>query len=424
MTICVAKTFGLVVCLLLYATVVSAETILFRGDRLFDGDTVHEKTSVLIVDSEIVLVGGAQAPFGAVVVECQGKTLMPGLIDAHVHVPSPVAQRDALRFGVTTQLDMFTSIALLPQFKRNRNSVADMSDVFSAGTMIIAEGGYGSKGRLQIPALKSVNDAANFVGARVAEGSDFIKINIEDGGYLKGGPSYPTLDQESLQAVITAAHKLNKVTVVHVSSEASAVRALEAGADGLAHVFSDRVAGDALIALAKEKHAFVIATLSMIDSATAGNSSKTLLEDDALKPYLSDAQSALLSNSLAESGERRAVYAAAAESVLKLRRSGIPILAGTDSYNPGTAHGVSLHGELVLLVAAGMTPIEALRAATSVPAKIFGLQDRGSIAVGKRADLVLVDGDPTRRIEDTRRIVGIWKNGRALNRQQTKERAP
>ena len=89
----------------------------------------------------------------------------------------------------------------------------------------------------------------------------------------------------------------------------------------------------------------------------------------------------------------------------------MPILAGTDSPNPGTAHGASIHRELELLVRSGLTPPEALASATSVPAAAFHLADRGVIAPGKRADLLLVKGDPTEDITATRDIVSVWKLG-------------
>jgi len=106
----------------------------------------------------------------------------------------------------------------------------------------------------------------------------------------------------------------------------------------------------------------------------------------------------------------------ARESVRRLHAAGVPILAGTDAPNPGTAHGVSLHGELVELVAAGLSPLEALKAATSVPADAFGLPLRGRIVAGHRADLLLVEGEPDVDIEATRAIVSIWKNGYAVDR--------
>jgi imidazolonepropionase-like amidohydrolase len=99
----------------------------------------------------------------------------------------------------------------------------------------------------------------------------------------------------------------------------------------------------------------------------------------------------------------------------------VEILAGSDAPNPGTAHGASLHHELELLVRAGLTPIEALRAATSAPARRFGLADRGRIAPGQRADLLLVAGDPTADILATRAIERIWKNGAVVERRRYPE---
>jgi hypothetical protein len=102
--------------------------------------------------------------------------------------------------------------------------------------------------------------------------------------------------------------------------------------------------------------------------------------------------------------------------------AGVPILAGTDAPNPGTAHGSSLHRELELLVQAGLPPEAALAAATAVPARMYDLRDRGRIAPGLRADLVLVSGDPGRDITATRDIVAVWKRGAHLER--TKPTAP
>ncbi len=95
----------------------------------------------------------------------------------------------------------------------------------------------------------------------------------------------------------------------------------------------------------------------------------------------------------------------------RLAAAGVPILAGTDTPNPGTAHGASLHRELELLVGAGLTPKLALQAATSPPARVFGLTDRGVIEPGRRADLVLVDGDPLNDITHSRRITRVWRGG-------------
>src|SRR5262249_4997059 len=111
----------------------------------------------------------------------------------------------------------------------------------------------------------------------------------------------------------------------------------------------------------------------------------------------------------------------AEQTVRALKAAGVPILVGTDAPNPGTAHGASLHRELELLVRAGLSPVEALAAATSAPAAAFHLSDRGEIAEGKRSDLLLVEGDPTRDITATRAIVGVWKEGKRINRDKYRE---
>ncbi len=97
---------------------------------------------------------------------------------------------------------------------------------------------------------------------------------------------------------------------------------------------------------------------------------------------------------------------------MALFESGVRVLAGTDAPNPGLVHGASLHRELQHLVRAGLRPAEALTAATSTPAEVFGLTDRGRLVVGSRADLVLIDGDPTIDITATQRLRTVWVGGR------------
>jgi hypothetical protein len=113
---------------------------------------------------------------------------------------------------------------------------------------------------------------------------------------------------------------------------------------------------------------------------------------------------------------------AAAAAIAQLRDAGVDILAGTDSPNTGTAFGASLHEELALLVAAGLSPEQALTAATAAPAARFGLEDRGRLAPGLRADLLLVEGDPTHDIKATRKIAGIWMGGQRFDREGYRQR--
>lgn len=396
---------------------VAAQTTLFRGARVFDGEAVLEASDVLVRDGLIAAVGtGLEAPPGAVVIDAAGHTLLPGLIDAHVHVFGD-ALRDALMFGVTTSLDMFTEVGAARGLKAEQKAgnVADRADLFTAGTLVTAPGGHGSEYGLRIPTLESPEEAQAFVDARLAEGSDWIKVVYDDGGTF--GLSWPTLDAATLRAVIDAAHHREKLAVVHVSSLEDAETALAAGADGLAHLFLDRPPTPKFVVLAKQHGAFVVPTLVVLRSIVGEGGGAPLLDDDRLVPYLTPASRAQLRQSFGmPSDPGGPQYGHAAETVRILHAAGVPILAGTDSPNPGTAHGAALHRELELLVEAGLPPAAALTAATAEPARRFGLEDRGRIAEGLRADLVLVQGDPTKDVTVTRAIEGIWKGGVRVDR--------
>jgi len=171
--------------------------------------------------------------------------------------------------------------------------------------------------------------------------------------------------------------------------------------------------------LAKEiaaRGVFVVPTLSMFATIAPPAVGPSLVADADLAPYLSAADRATLERSNPPAPGRS--MATVHTSTLALRRAGVAILAGTDAAgNSGVVPGASLHGELALLVAAGLRPAEALAAATSAPARAFGLADRGRIAPGRRADLVLVEGDPTRDIRATRRIAGVWIRGAPVDRE-------
>jgi imidazolonepropionase-like amidohydrolase len=146
-----------------------------------------------------------------------------------------------------------------------------------------------------------------------------------------------------------------------------------------------------------------------------------LAADPRISPYLTANQLATLSAPAPGKGDPMASYLSrfniktASENVRRLRAAGVRILAGTDTPNLA-AHGVSLHGELLLLTRAGLTPAEALKAATRAPAEAFKLANRGRIIPGAIADLVLVDGNPLADIKATRAIAQIFKNGYDVRR--------
>jgi imidazolonepropionase-like amidohydrolase len=406
--------------ILLFALPLAAQQTAITNVRLFDGTKVIPHATVVIDGTRIAAAGADVAvPKDAKVIDGSGKTLLPGLIDSHTHV-FPGSLERALRFGVTTELDMFTSLRTLDPLRaeQKKGPVTNRADVYSAGTLVTVAGGHGSE-YFPIPTFKTGDDPQAFVDARIAEGSDYIKLIVETGEAY--GMKLPTLSKSDLTALIAAAHKRGKMAVVHISTLTGARDAIDAGADALVHIFADKVPDVGFGAFVAAHHAFVVPTLTVNESTTGVGSGTSLNTDAHLAPFLRADEMTNLKASFPTAHGLSLANAYAA--VRQLKAAGVPILAGTDAPNPGTAHGASMHRELELLVKSGLTPIEALTAATSLPAKEFKLNDRGRIASGLRADLLLVRGDPTTDILATRNIAGIWKNGAMLDRQPEPTRA-
>jgi imidazolonepropionase-like amidohydrolase len=391
--------------------------VLFRNARVFDGTSVLAATDVLVQDGKIAAVGKRlRVPEGTEVVDASGKTLLPGLIDAHTHAYGN-ALTEALMFGVTTELDQFTAPAFAAGMRAEQaaGKAGHRADIFSAGILATAPKGHGTEYGMDIPTVSTPGEAQAFVDARIAEGSDWIKIVVDDGSAY--GRTIPTLDAATLRAVVESAHKRQKLAVVHIGTLADARGAIGAGADGLVHLFVDKDPDPGLGKFIAAHKAFVIPTLVVLKSVTGVGGGATLPGDARLQPYLSAETTSNLQRGFPRSPSQPPVSFAAAEaSVRQLLASGVPILAGSDAPNPGTAHGAAIHRELELLVAAGLTPVQALTAATSAPARAFRIPDRGRIAKGLRADLLLLNGDPTKDVTATRDIAGIWKGGVAVDR--------
>lgn len=389
---------------------------LVRDVRVFDGKAVHERRSVLFDDARILDADvRGPAPAGARIVEGAGRTLLPGLIDAHTHA---FRQFDLpVLFGVTTQIDMFSAVPVMQDAKRSMAAGrhAGQADLFSAGVLATAPGGHGTQFGVPIPTLSTPGEAQAFVDDRITEGSDFIKIVLEAGGH--GAGAMKSLDIATATALIEAAHRRGKLAVVHVSTEKDARAALDAGADALVHLFlgaaPDATAVDSLARLAKRKNAFVIPTFTVMESM-AGVRGDDLLDDADLAALVGREGAATLKARYGQQAQPQLLAMPKAVTAA-LARAGVPILAGTDAGNAGTLYGISMHRELAALVEAGLTPTAALAAATSAPAAAFRLGRRGCIATGCKADLLLVEGDPTRDITATRRIVEVWKDGQSAN---------
>jgi imidazolonepropionase-like amidohydrolase len=365
----------------------NANSFVIRNARIFDGERVSSQGDVWVQDGEIKAVGrNIKVPSDLKIIDATGDTLLPGLIDSHTHAWGD-ALRDALVFGVTTELDMFTDPHYAASVKKEQADGKDLNlaDLRSAGYLATSPGGHGTEYGLAVPTMTSPAEAQAWVDARIAEGSDYIKIVYDD--FSTYGGHRPTLSKETMKAVVDAAHKRGKLAVVHIGDQQGAKDAINAGADGLAHLFTDSEPSADFAALVARHHAFVVPTLTVLESVSATPSGELLTSDPQLEPYLTLENRANLKRAFpAFPTHPSEKYAE--EAVRELMATHVPVLAGTDASNPGTAHGASIHRELELLVRSGLTPEQALAAATSVPAREFRLNDRGEIAPGKRADLL------------------------------------
>jgi imidazolonepropionase-like amidohydrolase len=354
--------------------------------RVFDGWQLQPPGTVVIDGSRI----GTDAA-GAEVMDGEGGILLPGLIDAHVHLKDRDTLGQLAVAGVTTALDMACAP---PGLVASLRGVAGLTDIRSAGTPAIAPGSLHASFPVigRHGAISGADQAAGFVADRVAEGSDYIKIVV-------GSPGADH-DQATLDALTAAAREHGRLSVAHAASYQAVEKAQRAGVSVLTHVPLDRALDEAAAARARADDRVLIPTLVMMEG----------LARAAVRPGMD--------------------YGAARASVTVMYRAGVPILAGTGANDTGAndtgagntgagntggpipvPHGSSLHHELELLVDAGLTTADALRAATTRPARYFGLADRGVVEPGRRADLVLVDGDPLHDIKATQAIRRVWCAG-------------
>jgi imidazolonepropionase-like amidohydrolase len=199
------------------APVAGEDVLAITGARVFDGVRVIPDATVIVRDGVIAAVmAAAEIPAGATVIDGRGKTLLPGLIDAHTHTYAPEHLRAAVMFGVTLELDMFTtpSFAAGQRAEQAAGKATGRADLLSAGTLVTAPGGHGTEYGFPIPTIDAAGAADAFVAARVAEGSDYIKIVYDDGSEV--GLPWKTIDEPTPAAVIRAAKAQKKLAVVHV----------------------------------------------------------------------------------------------------------------------------------------------------------------------------------------------------------------
>jgi imidazolonepropionase-like amidohydrolase len=372
---------------------VSAATAI-TNVRVFDGERLGEAATVMLEDATISARPPADGARAADVVDGGGGTLLPGLIDTHVHVDKVSQLEVSASWGITTMLDMGNrDLANLATLKKGQGLPALRSagnPASAPNSVFVRKMGFSVSTTVTGP-----GDAARFIAERVAEGSDYIKILVEDPKI----PGTKALGEQTVAALVVAAHSAGLTTVAHVVSADTMLTAVRAGVDIVTHTALTSDLGPDLVALLAERGVVIIPTLTMMQGVVHAIGGRFAMR--VLAPFVPAV---------------RLNYKHATSTVATFHDAGAVILAGTDANDDLTApcqvpHGESLHEELQRLVDAGLTPAEALRGATSLAAATFGLTDRGVIAPGRRADLVLIDGDPTLDISATRNIRGVWIGG-------------
>ena len=353
----------------------------FDGERLLDGrhDVSVEGATISTVSPAGSAAGSATG--GAAArgerVDGAGGTLLPGLVDAHVHLRGVEDLHVLASSGVTTALDMGSwPPSLIAELR-----AAGSTDVRATGAGAVGPGSLQARipGRPSDSVVTDPDDGRRFVAARLGEGTDFIKVIVDPPG--AGGP-----DRATLEAIVAAAHEAGRIVVAHAAASGAVAMAQAAGVDVLTHAPLDAAMDDAGVAEALRRGRTSVPTLTMMEAVAAA----------APRPGLD--------------------YAHARETVAALHAAGVPIVLGTDAnQSPGVPanvpYGESAHHELELLVGAGLSPVEALRSATSRAADRFGLADRGRVAPGLRADLLLVEGDPVSDITASRGVRRVWIAG-------------
>ncbi|MFD3563759.1 amidohydrolase family protein [Streptomyces sp. NPDC058686] len=353
-----------------------ADLTAIDGVRVFTGDGLTKPQRVCVEGERIVADGTPD-----VVVDGLGKVLLPGLIDSHMHTLGRGDLTDLARWGVTTGLDM----AAWPlSFVTDMRAQTGVAQILSATTPAVGPGGNHAK-MPGFPAdgiVTTPKEAYAFVERRIADGADYIKI-VTEAAPPEG------MDQATVKAIVEAAHERNLLVVAHSITTGAFRVAVEAGVDISTHAPLDAVLDDETVARMRDAGMVSSPTLTMMRG-------------------IADAR--------AGAGLR---YEYARDTVTKFHEAGIRLLVGTDANSaPGVPfapkHGESVHDELELMVGAGLTPVEVLRSATTLTAQTFALADCGEIAPGRRADLLLIDGDPTTDITTTRKIHGIWLAGERI----------
>jgi imidazolonepropionase-like amidohydrolase len=372
----------------------------YEGARLIVGDGRVVENATLLVNGDKVAAAGAaseiRVPANAIRMSVAGKTLMPMIIDTHVHLGST---REALLrdlrmrayYGVSTALSLGT----------DSYEVLDLRGHALPGTARFLSAGRGitmpEPGRTTVPYwVGSEADGRKAVAELAAHKVDIVKIWVDtrDGKYKK-------LTSEIYGAIIDEAHKRKLRVTAHIFDLDDAKGLIRAGIDAFAHGVRDRDIDDELVAMFKRRPHLVL---------TPNLPPRGVRTDLSwLRPSVSANELARLEAANHDRPIAQAFFGIQARNLAKLNAAGVRIALGTDGNTPWGPHE-----EMADMVAAGMTPMQVIVAATRNSAEFLRLADVGTLQAGKSADFIVLDANPLEDITNTRRIAAVVLRGAAV----------
>jgi imidazolonepropionase-like amidohydrolase len=406
-----------------------AETLALVGETLIDGTgkAAVNDAAVVITKGKIIAAGpraSVKIPADAKVIDETGKTILPGLWDMHAHFEQVEWEPIYLAAGVTTVRDCGNEFEFI---KAVRDSVA---------------AGHGLGPRLLLAGIVD-GSGEHAIGVERVDTAAQAKMwtdRYHDAGFQQM-KIYSSVKLEEVKAVADEAHRLGMTVTGHVPQELNAFQVIDAGQDQINHIgyiadilraplpkdakLADRLKVTAEIdvnskesqktfSFLKKHHTVVDPTLALMEFFTASTAKPPASFEPGVNKLPVE-----LAQPLIDVGPPSPNAAAQEKSFEKfveivgaLHKAGIPIVAGTDQ----TVPGYSLHREIELYVQAGFTPMEAIQAATIVPARVMGIdKEVGTIEAGKRGDLIVINGDPLQDIHNTRNVEFVVTNGVMYN---------